>query len=76
VTKNFEPDHNLVQFVCDHLVDSSEAARMIGVTQTSIHRYVRNEELFGVKVGYSLLLLRSEVEKFEPKKAGRPKRNF
>jgi len=73
---DFKPDHKLIEFVCGHLVDSVTAAKIIGVTQTSVARYVENKELFGIKVGFSLLLVKSECEKFKPKKPGRPRKQF
>lgn len=63
----------LVEMVSD-LVESMEAAEIIGVTQTSIKRYVDSGELFGVKIGRGLYCLKSECKKFIPKPPGRPRK--
>lgn len=76
-TKRFpEVTDELIRYVCSHLVESSEAAQIVGITQTSISRYVNSEKLFGVRVGGALLLRRSEVEKCEKRKPGRPAMKF
>ena len=62
------------------LVTSSEAARMLGVTQTAINRYVASGKLKGVKIGDvkmgTVLLRRVDVEEFEVGQSGRPRINF
>ena len=67
---------DLVVELVSSLIDSVEAARIIGVTQTSVKRSVENGELFGIKIGTGLYCLLSECEKFTPKPIGRPNKQF
>lgn len=70
------PSDKTIREVCSHLVESSEAAQIIGVTQPSVLRYVEGGKIFGVKVGGALLLRRADAEKFVKGTRGRPRINF
>lgn len=70
------PTDKMIEEVCSHLVESSEAAQIIGVTQPSVLRYVERGKIFGVKVGGALLLRRADAEKFVKGARGRPRLNF
>jgi len=62
-----------IKFKPEDLVTQTTAARMRAVTKQSILNLVRRGRLNPVVIDGHTFLLRSEVEKFEKEKAGRPK---
>jgi len=57
----------------DDLITQTEAAEIRGVAVQSISDLIRREKLKTVTIGKRKFLLRSEVKKFTPGPAGRPK---
>ncbi len=57
----------------DDLITQKEAAKIRGVSPQSINYLVKRGKLKTVTIGDRKFLLRSEVEKFKPAPAGRPK---
>jgi len=55
------------------LITQKEAARIRGVSVQSINDLVRRGRLKTVTIGGRKFLSRSEVKKFKPAQAGRPK---
>jgi len=56
------------------LITQKEAAEIRGVSVQAINDLVRRGRLKTVTIAGRKCLSRSEVEKFEPKQAGRPKK--
>jgi excisionase family DNA binding protein len=54
------------------LISQSEAAEIRGVTREAINRLVKRGRLAAVEISGRSFVYRSEVEKFEPSKGGRP----
>jgi excisionase family DNA binding protein len=54
------------------LISQSEAAEIRGVTREAINRLVKRGRLTAVEISGRSFVYRSEVEKFEPSKGGRP----
>jgi excisionase family DNA binding protein len=57
----------------DELITQTQAAEMRGVSVQAISGLVKRGKLKTVMIGRRRFLLRSEVEKFKPGPAGRPK---
>jgi len=53
-------------------ISQAEAARLRGVSRQAIAILVKKGRLSVMKIGGRLLVLRKDVEKFEPEPAGRP----
>ena len=58
----------------DDLITQTEAAEIRGVSVQSISYLVRRGKLKTVTIGKRKFLFRSEVKKFKPSPAGRPKK--
>ena len=56
------------------LISQKEAAEIRGVSIQAIHYLIKSGRLQGIKVGEKTFVLRKEVEAFEPKRTGRPKK--
>lgn len=57
----------------DDLITQTEAAQIRGVSVQSISDLIRRGRLTTVTIGKRKFLMRSEVQKFKPALAGRPK---
>ena len=55
-----------------HLISQSEAADLRGVSRQAIHELVQKGRFETVEIGGTAYLIREEVAKYTPKKAGRP----
>lgn len=55
-----------------HLISQSEAADLRGVSRQAIHELVQKGRFETVEIGGTSYLIREEVAKYTPKKAGRP----
>ena len=58
----------------EDLISQKEAADIRGVSVQAIDYLIKAGRLKGVKVGGRTCVLRKEVESFEPKRTGRPKK--
>ena len=58
----------------EDLISQKEAAEIRGVTVQAIDYLIKSGRLQGVKVAGRVCVLRKEVENFEPKRTGRPKK--
>jgi predicted site-specific integrase-resolvase len=58
----------------DELVTQTQAAEIRGVSVQAIGRLIKRGKLKTVTIGKRRSLLRSEVIKFAPSRAGRPKK--
>lgn len=58
----------------DDLISQKEAAEIRGVTVQAIDYLIKNGRLHGVKVAGRVCVLRKEVESFEPRRTGRPRK--
>ena len=58
----------------EDLISQKEAAEIRGVSIQAIDYLIKNGRLKGVKVGGGICVLRKEVENFEPKRTGRPRK--
>ncbi|GAB6043470.1 helix-turn-helix domain-containing protein [Endothiovibrio diazotrophicus] len=56
------------------LISQSEAARLRGCSRQAISKLVQNGKLRGYEVAGRILVSRTEVERFQAGKAGRPKK--
>ncbi len=56
----------------EDLITPAEAARIRGVTRQTIAHLINRERFTTKTVGGRLFLYRSEVERFEPERGGRP----
>jgi Helix-turn-helix domain len=56
------------------LISQKEAAEMRGVTIQAIDYLIKAGRLKGVNVGGKTFVLRKEVEEFQPKRTGRPRK--
>jgi excisionase family DNA binding protein len=64
-----------MKFDLSELVSQQQAAEMRGVSTQAISELMKRGRLTVVEVGGKRLLLRKEVEAFEPKAAGRPRKD-
>jgi hypothetical protein len=53
-------------------ISQAEAARTRGITRQAIATHIKRGRFTTFKMGGKTFLLRSEVENFEPRAAGRP----
>ncbi|MGO9494761.1 MAG: helix-turn-helix domain-containing protein [Terracidiphilus sp.] len=53
-------------------VSQAEASRIRGVSRQAISRLIRKGRLRTLEIGGKVFLNRAEIEKFVPKKPGRP----
>lgn len=58
----------------EDLISQKEAAEIRGVSIQAIHYLVKMGRFTVVKVGNKPFLIRSEVEKYEPRPRGRPRK--
>ncbi len=80
-TRHYANYYEEFQVICDaemkvelhDLITQTEAAEIRGVSVQSISYLVKRGKLKTVSIGKRKFLLRSEVEKFKPGLAGRPK---
>jgi helix-turn-helix protein len=56
------------------VISQKEAAEIRGVSIQAIDYLIKTGRLKGVKVGGKTFVLRKEVEEFQPKRTGRPKK--
>ncbi|GHO61342.1 hypothetical protein KSC_002340 [Ktedonobacter sp. SOSP1-52] len=55
-------------------VTVSEAAKTLGLAYKTVYEYVTEGRLPAVKAGRNYLILKADVEKFQPNVAGRPRK--
>jgi excisionase family DNA binding protein len=60
--------------VAHEWVSQSEAARIRGVSPQAIGRLIQKGRFRTLRIGGKVLLNRREVEKYKPKKTGRPRK--
>ncbi|RPI87525.1 MAG: DNA-binding protein [Chloroflexi bacterium] len=59
----------------NELISQAEAARIRKVTKQAIAKLVKSGRLRSISVGGHILIYRVDVENFQPKKAGRKKKD-
>jgi excisionase family DNA binding protein len=62
-------------FNAEDWISQAEAARLRGVSRQAIAKLVKAKRLRTIEVGGHILIFRSDVLDFEPKKAGRRKQD-
>jgi excisionase family DNA binding protein len=60
--------------VANDWVSQSEAARIRGVSPQAIGRLIQKGRFRTLRIGGKVLLNRREVEKYKPKRTGRPRK--
>jgi excisionase family DNA binding protein len=57
-------------------ISQAEAARIRGVSQQAIKNLISRERLESLTIGGKILVKRSEVESFQPRPTGRPRKGI
>ncbi|GCF10541.1 helix-turn-helix domain-containing protein [Dictyobacter arantiisoli] len=57
-------------------VDIKEAAKILGVAESSIYRYVQSGRLSGYQAGHNIVIELESLKQFKPKNTGRPRTNI
>lgn len=66
MSTNFSPETWITQ---------AEAARWRGVSRQAIHRLIVRNRIATLKIGSVVFVNKIELEAYQPKKAGRPKKD-